>query len=172
MKDQYYNELYHYGVLGMKWGKRKAKRYESRSKRYRYDADEETRRAKEFESEARSYERAAKTSSAGKAKRLTKMARQAREDRDIYRESAETSKALADKYSSKAKKQHEKLQASKYTKSKESVNSDKTKTYAKAGAATAGVLLAAYGAYKVAKRVGSNAAILDASGKVLTRFKM
>lgn len=111
-RDDTINELYHYGVLGMKWGVRRANKLQQRAGKHRRNAKEDLTKARDLDNESASYAKAAKKATGKKADKLNKMARSAKNDAESYRESAKEWEEIAKANMSKSNKirtKHEKL---------------------------------------------------------------
>ena len=136
----YENELYHYGVKGMRWGHRKAQPVSSARNRMN-TAKTEYKSAKKAYNKSfnRAYRKSLASFSPSKKMRQRNNARWEQAINDAERASSAKSKY---KQAKKAYKQTDEYKA-------------KRAKYIKTGAAVAGTALAVYGAYKLNKYVKS-----------------
>lgn len=147
-----YNELYHYGVKGMKWGVRKERRASRKLAKQEYKK-RTSKVFKEYERTIRDIEQPYK-----KGRNLS--------DKDVKREATAEKKyreqvSKAETEYKQAKKMSEN-NARKETQKKGLT--DKQKKAIKVGATVVGTALATYGAYKVSKYVKDKKQVID-SGK-------
>lgn len=138
----YNNELYHFGVKGMKWGVRKA-----RADRARAEARTAHKLADRYNN---AMDRKAAKREAQAARKGTAISK-SRAER--ARSEAATGRKLANKYTNAmdrkaANREARANEAEPSNKSEKKGLSDKQKTALKIGAAAAGTALVAYGAYK------------------------
>lgn len=158
MKLYYETELYHHGIKGMKWGKRRFQNSDgslTAAGRSRYGGSAVGARVKAagYKLAAKNYELNEKTYNkmGGKsAKTMASMNKAAKND--MYKKSAQYQKQ-ADQI--KAQKQADK-QAKQAERNTPEAQAERRKKALKVGAAVAGTALAAYGTYKVAQYVQNN----------------
>lgn len=167
------NELYHYGVPGMKWGTRRSRgAYQTAKTNFKVKKSAEIDNFNAYDKRGSSLAltKSSKIAKTNAFNRFNKSVKETDKARVGYKKAKQNYKADKKAYKEKVNKDNESYtkkqrtldrtlfnkatekRVNQYLNTGSSLKSARTKSYAEAGANTAAILLGAYGVYKIATR--------------------